>query len=207
MKKSIIIAVFALFSLAAFGQEQEIEEVKDEHYINQIKSHYHLGSWEHTPEWWYNLWYNRYQRDYNNNATQFIPIDFQTENTKRKAENTQKNTDSIATLQTYQFIDKTVDIAYLLEAHIIDTLKMYVEKSIQTYSESESPYCEENTQLLITEYDNILESIEIIKGATVESTKKREEYLEIENKLNKLLTTTQKLNRLNAIYNKLKINN
>lgn len=207
MKKSIIIALFTLFSLTTFGQNQEVIEVKDEDYINQIRSHYHVGSWEHTPEWWYNLWYRRYQREYNNNASQFIPIDVETELTKRKSENTKLNTDSIAEVQTFQFIDKTVDIAYLLEVHIIDTLKRYVEKNIQIYSESESPNCEENTDLLNEEFDNILESIEIIKSATVESSKKREEYIEIENKLNKLLVITEKLNRLNSIYNKLKINN
>lgn len=199
MKKFLLILLFTLMGISStFAQR----EVVDSSYIYQIKSHYHIGTWEHHPEWWYNLWYRRYQREYNNNATQWVPLNFYELNKTTYKEKEQKATDTISDKKTAMFMDQMVDVAYLMEYNTLDTLKKSCRNAIDIYRYSGSPDCEYNSAILDDRYNTLVSNIHTMNISTAKSAEKREAYQETEKDFIKLIAVVRKLIRANDLINR-----
>ena len=202
MKKTFLILIFGFLGMYQTFAQDAVREIVDSSYIYQIKSHYHVGAWEHHPEWWYNLWYHRYQRDYYNNAHQWIPLDVY-ENLKTDAKQGEKNNvDTIADKKTTEFIDQVVDVAYLMEYNTLDTLKRTCKNAIDIYRYSYSPDCEYNSAILDDRYKTLISNINTTNTSQAPSAEKREAYIEIEKDFVKLTAVVWKLIRVNNIINR-----
>lgn len=199
MKKALLILLFVFVGKFEIYAQRE---VVDSSYIYQIQSHYHVGAWEHHPEWWYNLWYRRYQRDYNNNATQWIPLDMFESFKANYKEKEKTSTDTIASKKTDIFLNQMVDVAYLMEYNTLDTLKRTCRYAIDIYRYSGAPDCEYNSAILDDRYKTLISDIHTLNLSTAESAEKREAYQKTEKDFVKLIAVVQKLIRANEIINR-----
>lgn len=185
----------------------QFTQVHDEDYTQQIKSHYHLFEWEHSPQWWYDVFYHTYQEDYNNNAEVLIPIEAVERQKVRTTEREKKFVDTIMEQYSYKYIDMALDLPYLIEGRIIEQLKQEFNEELDKYRNSRTANCQENANLIQQKYEQeILCNIEIIKQSLVESKKKREQYINYEEQLTKLIDQVKKLNRATNVINALKYN-
>lgn len=202
MKKILLILLFGLCGISMFGQT-EPREIVDSTYIWQRKSHFHVGTWEHPyHRLWYNLWYSRYEREYNNNATQWIPLNVFEEFKTYYKDKEKTNTDTIASKKTDIFLDQMVDVAYLQEYSTLDTLKRSCKDAIDIYRYSGAPDCEYNSAILDDRYNTLVSNIHTTNVSTAESAQKREAYQETEKDFIKLIAVVRKLIRANDIINR-----
>ena len=203
MKKLLLI----LFCLSSFVTiKAQMVPVHDKYFMQQRESHYMPGVWEHIPEWWYNLFYSRYQSNYNNNPTQWIPLNAVHQTVQDNTEETQKYYDTIAEQKTYEYLDRAVDISYLIEKSTIDSLRSRFERIHNEYLNSDTPDCETNADIIYQNYEVVVDNINVTFTAHVESAQKREQYAEYEKQLIKLIHLTEKLNYAAKVYNQMKFN-
>lgn len=202
MKRTLLILLFVLVGILNMYAQDPPREIVDSSYIWQRKSHFHAGTWEHHPEWWYNLWYRRYQENYNNNATQWVPLNvFESAKTNYKQKE-KNNIDTIANKKTDVFLSQMVDVAYLMEYNTLDTLKQACRNAIDIYRYSASPDCEYNSTILDDRYNTLVSNIHTTNISNAESAEKREAYQQTEKDFIKLIDVVCKLNRVNNLINR-----
>ena len=114
--------------------------------------------------------------------------------------------DTIAEQKTYEFLDRAVDISYLIEKSTIDSLRRYFERIHNEYRDSDTPDCETNADIIYQNYEVVVDNINVTFTAHVESAQKREQYAEYEKQLIKLIHLTEKLNYAAKAYNQMKFN-
>lgn len=202
MKKLLLILLLLPCIKMIYGQEAPLEIV-DSTYIWQRKSHFHVGTWEHPyHRTWYWLWYSRYEDEYNNNMTQWSPLNAYGLLKKEAKKKEQASTDTIASKKTDMFFDQIVDVAYLQEYNTLDTLKTNCQNSIDIYRYSGAPDCGYNSAILDDRFKTLLSNINTTNISTASSAEKREAYQEIEKDLVKLNAVVRKLIRANNILNR-----
>ena len=202
MKRSLLILMFMLMGISAiYAQSQEGPiEIVDSTYIWQRKSHFHTGTWEHPyHRLWYRIFYHTYEEDYNNNETQWNPLNAYG-SVKVEAKKKEKtSTDTIASKKTDIFLDQMIDMAYLQEYNALNTLINYCENSINLYRYSAAPDCEYNSSILYDRYKTLTSNVHTTNVSQASSGEKREAYQEIQKDFIKLIAVTQKLIRANNL--------
>lgn len=199
MKKYLFILIFSFIAISEVSSQ--VRQIKDESYILQRKSHFQTG-WEHSPEWWYNLWYRRYQREYNNNSPQWLFLNAE-ERQKNKSKQKEVNAaDTIADKATERYINQIVDVAYLMEYNTLDTLKRTCRNAMDIYRYCGSPDSEYNFAILNERYKVLVDNINALNVSPAESAEKREQYQDVEKQFIKLIDVTKKLIRANELINR-----
>ena len=202
MKRLLII----LICLSALVTVKAQRPVHDKYFQKQRESHYMPGVWEHIPERWYQSLHANYLERYKNNPTQWLPLNAAHQMTHDDTEETKKYYDTIAEQKTFEFIDRAVDIAYLFEKSTIDSLRSRFEQVHRAYRDSDTPDCEFNADILYQEYELIVDNINVTFLAHVESAQKREQYIEYEKNLIRLIDLAEKINFAAQTYNNMKFN-
>lgn len=186
--------LFILICFLSFVQVEAQRPVHDKYFQKQRESHFMPGVWEHIPQRYYRNVHQRYLDEFNNNPTQWVPLNAAHQLAQDDTETTKEYYDTIAEQKTYEFIDRAVDISYLIEKSTIDSLKERFIRIHNEYRDSETPDCETNADILYQNYEVIVDNINITFTSHVESAQKREQYAEYEKQLVKLINLTSKIN-------------
>lgn len=201
MKKILFTLILTL--VATLGCYSQLRQIKDESYILQRKSHFMPGAeWEHSPQWWYNLWYRTYQSEYGNNTPSWTFLNA-FERAKNKSKQKEVNAaDTIESKAVDILANQVIDAAYLLEYNTLDTLQKTCRKVIDLYQYCGSPDSEYNCAILNERYNVLADNIRSLNLSIAESAEKREQYLDIEKKYIKLIDVVNKLLRANELINR-----
>ena len=198
--------LFILICFLSFVQAEAQRPVHDKYFQKQRESHFMPGVWEHIPQRYYRNVHQRYLDEFNNNPSQWVPLNATHQIAQDDTETTKEYHDTIAEQKTYEFLDRAVDISYLIEKSTIDSLRRYFERIHGEYRDSDTPDCETNADIIYQNYEVVVDNINVTFTAHVESAQKREQYAEYEKQLIKLIHLTEKLYYAAKAYNQMKFN-